>query len=344
MTPNGRDPEVFRPTPAGPAGEDDTARERPAAPRDVRGGAHPGQTTRSLHRAGRDPADPGTGPAGHGDRRRAAVVRTGPARREGRGRAARSEVRRGRSPARGRPPGVPEPTRGRGQCPGCSSRPTLCGLPVVATSVPGVRSIVQDGVTGLVVPRRRPRGAGGGHGPPCSRRTTDVVGWGRRRVGTACRAVQPGGGGHGVDGTAPTAPRPCGGRGPAPVRSADRAVHRSSAWTGYASPVLLTALFEIADGRNYAEAVSVEPDTMLSFFSALGCLQRGGGHALLDLDARDGGLTLRVGRSGGRGGRRCLQDGTDRGRIGHAVSGDRSGGAGEGSRDRPASQVERSTR
>ena len=36
--------------------------------------------------------------------------------------------------------------------PGVLIEAALSGLPVVATSVPGVRSIVQDGVTGLVVP------------------------------------------------------------------------------------------------------------------------------------------------------------------------------------------------
>lgn len=151
VTPNGRDPEVFRPTPAGPAEEDDTAGSGPLPHVMFVGALTPGKRpdrfielvgilrTRGLALRATVIGDGPLWSALALPAEKAGVELLGP----------RSDVADQLRQA----DLLVFPSRPEGEgMPGVLIEAALTGLPVVATSVPGVRSIVEDGVTGLVVP------------------------------------------------------------------------------------------------------------------------------------------------------------------------------------------------
>ena len=148
VTPNGRDPEVFHPA---PPGEDGTASAGPLPHVVFVGALTPGKRPdRFVELVGILRA--------RGVALRATVIGDGPLRSTLAlpAEKARVELVGTRSDVADqlrRADLLVFPSRPEGEgMPGVLIEAALSGLPVVATSVPGVRSIVQDGVTGLVVP------------------------------------------------------------------------------------------------------------------------------------------------------------------------------------------------
>jgi glycosyltransferase involved in cell wall biosynthesis len=147
VTPNGRDPEVFHPAPPG----EDGAAGRPMPHLVFVGALTPGKRPdRFVELVGILRA--------RGVTLRATVIGEGPLRSTLAlpAEKARVELAGTRSDVADqlrRADLLVFPSRPEGEgMPGVLIEAALCGLPVVATAVPGVRSIVQDGVTGLVVP------------------------------------------------------------------------------------------------------------------------------------------------------------------------------------------------
>ena len=92
--------------------------------------------------------------------------------------------------------------------PGVLIEAGLSGLPVVATAVPGVASVLADGQTGIVV-EVDDRPSHGGRGGSPHRGAGAASGHGRGGPGAVRAAVHHRCGERGVAGPAPTAPRTC---------------------------------------------------------------------------------------------------------------------------------------
>ena len=142
MTPNGRDPAVFHPRPGGRTGDPPTVAFVGA----LTPGKRPGRFVEAVATL-----------RGRGLEFRALLIGDGPERPQVDGPARRAgvEVLGARSDVAellGRADVLVFPSRPRGEgMPGVLIEAGLSALPVVATDVPGVRSVVVDGSTGFVV-------------------------------------------------------------------------------------------------------------------------------------------------------------------------------------------------